>query len=252
MPSAIDSSTPLQVAVLCLVALLIGVSKSGFGGGTGILVGPLLALLFPARDSVALMLPLLISCDIMSLYPYWRKWDNLNVKVIFPGAVVGIVLGYFALGRMSDELLKKAIGGLAVGFALLQVYRDWVLRSETSLVPRWWHGSLVGAGTGFVSTLSHVGGAITTMYLIPQRLDNERFVGTTTALYFLVNVFKIPAYISLEMLTWDVLLKDLPLFPVVLVGTAIGVYLNRRVPSTWFTRVVLVVVLVTGIKLLLD
>jgi len=236
--------------ILIVVALLIGVSKAGFGGGTGILVGPLLALLFPAKEAVGLMLPLLFACDVASLWPYWRKWDTRNVLVILPGAVVGIAVGTFALGSVSDAFLAKAIGGLAIAFALLQIYRDWIARTDHVLVPDIWFGSLVGLGTGFVSTISHVGGILTTMYLIPQRLDSERFVGTTTALYFLVNACKVPAYLYLGAIDADVFLRDLPLFPVVFAGTALGVYLNRRVPGRWFARVVLVFVLLTGVYLL--
>jgi uncharacterized membrane protein YfcA len=242
----------MDIAILSLAALLIGVSKAGFGGGTGIIVGPVLALLFPAKEAVALMLPLLLACDIFALYPYWRKWDVPNVRVLLPGALIGILAAFPLLGHMSDEVLKKAIGGLAVGFALLQMYRDWIIRSDARLRPRLWHGSLFGFATGFVSTLSHVGGTLTTMYLIPQKLGSERFVGTTTALYFLVNAAKVPAFIHLDLFSRDILLLDLKLLPVVFVGTALGVYLNRHVPAAWFTRVVLVIVLVTGIKLLLD
>lgn len=241
----------MEVFILIVVGLLIGVSKAGFGGGTGIVVGPLLALLFPAKESVALMLPLLIACDVMALYPYWRKWDAFNVSIIYPGAVLGILLAYPALG-MSDLALRRSIGGLAIGFALLQVWRDWIVKTDAVLAPGWWGGTLVGVGTGFVSTLSHVGGTLTTMYLIPQRLDNERFVGTTTALYLLINIAKTPVFIHQDMLTWDVFQRALPLLPVVLVGTMLGVWLNRTVPGAWFSRVILVVVFVTGLQLLLS
>lgn len=246
-----DPAYVKEFAILSAVALLIGVSKAGFGGGTGILVGPLLVLVFPsAKESVGLMLPMLAFCDVAALYPYWRKWDNRNVLVLMPGALVGVALGALALNDMSDYLLKKIIGGVAIAFALLQVYRDWIVRSEKPLTPGWRLGSLVGLGTGFVSTLSHVGGTLTTMYLIPQRLDAERFVGTTTAVYLLVNLAKIPVFVYHGMLTIDMLVTDAPLIPILLLGIALGVYLNRRVPSAWFSRVVLVVVLVTGIQLL--
>lgn len=240
----------MEFAVLCLVALLIGVSKAGFGGGTGILVGPLLTLFFPAKDSIGMMLPMLFACDVISLFPYWRKWDTRNVLMLLPGAFVGVVLGSFALNHMDDYWLTKTIGGLAVGFALLQVYRDWIVKTATALTPRWWLAIPIGFGTGFVSTLSHVGGILTTMYLIPQKMDAERFVGTTTALYFLVNLIKIPPYIYLDVLKPEGFIRDLPLFPIVLIGTLLGVWLNRRVPGQWFARVVLVFVLLTGLKLL--
>jgi uncharacterized membrane protein YfcA len=244
--------SPIAELILAVAALLIGVSKAGFGGGTGVLVGPLLMLLYPAKESVALMLPLLFACDVASLFPYWGKWDRRNVIVLTPGAFAGIAVGTYALGAVSDALLAKLIGGIAIAFGVLQVYRSWVARSETPLTPNFWHGTLVGFATGFVSTLSHVGGVLTTMYLLTQRLDGERFVGTTTAVYFLVNLGKLPAYLKLGMLDAAVFWQDLPFFPVVFLGTALGVYLNRRVPGAWFARIVLVFVLITGVKLLLS
>lgn len=246
-----DRQTLLEYAALSFSALLIGVSKAGFGGGTGLLTGPLLALLFPAKESVGLMLPLLFVCDLASLYPYWRKWDTRNVIVIMPGAVLGIVLGTFALGSVSDALLAKTIGVMALCFALLQICRQRFLRSAAPFEPRFWHGFLTGLGTGFVSTLSHVGGVLTTMYLIPQQLDAERFVGTTTLIYFLVNLCKIPSYLILDMLNVDMIRRDVWLFPIVIFGTALGVYCNRRVPGAWFSRIILTIVFVTGITLLL-
>ena len=235
--------------VLGLAALFIGVSKAGFGGGTGILVAPLLAFMFPAKEAVALMLPLLFACDIASLYFFWRQWDQRNVAILMPGALAGIVVGTFTLDLVSDLLLKKAIGGLAVSFAVLQAARAWRTGSKP-LPASAWVGFLVGLGTGFVSTLSHVGGILTIMYLLSQRMDNMRFVGTTTAVYFLINLAKIPSYLYLHMLNAEVVLLDLPFFPAVFLGTALGVYLNRRVPGAWFARVVLGLVLLTGCILL--
>jgi uncharacterized membrane protein YfcA len=121
-----DPSSVLPLLALAIAALLIGVSKAGFGGGTGLLVGPLLALVYPAREGVALMLPLLLACDLAALYPYWRKWDRRNVAVLVPGAVAGIIVGSFALGALSDILLARIIGAVAVSFSLVQVGRSWV------------------------------------------------------------------------------------------------------------------------------
>jgi len=231
---------------------LIGVSKAGFGGGSGLVVGPLLALLYPAKESVGLMLPLLFVCDVAALYPYWGKWDNRNVLALTPGAVAGIVAGSFALDAVSDVLLGRLIGGIAIGFGLVQIYREWLVRTETLLAPSFWFGILVGFGTGFVSTLSHVGGVLTTMYLLAQRLDNERFVATTTAVYFLINLAKIPVYVDLGVLDAALFWRVSPFLPMAVLGTALGVYLNRRVSGAWFGRLILLLVLVTGLKLLLS
>lgn len=241
----------MQYLVLGLAALLIGVSKAGFGGGTGILVMPLLALLIDPRESLGLMLPLLLACDVMSLYFFWGQWEPRNLVVLSLGAGGGILLGSFALDAISTEALARAIGGIAIVFSLVQVGRGWLPASAEPWRPPVWLGLLVGFGTGFVSTLAHVGGVLTTMFLLAQRLDNRRFVGTTTAVYFLINLGKVIPYWYLGTLDADMLLWDAPLLPVVLAGTILGVMLNRRVPGEWFSRIVRVFVLMTGFQLLL-
>lgn len=243
--------TVIEIAVLTCAALLLGVSKAGFGGGIGILVGPLLALFFPALDSVAWMLPLLLFCDLISLVAYWNQWDLRVVLHLLVGATLGIALGGLALGAVSSQLLGRLIGAFAIGFTLLQVARACLVgQSEAPYRPRPWHGWLVGLATGLVSTLSHVGGLLTTLYLLPQRLDNQRFVATTTLLYFCINLLKVPVYLNLGLFSSEYLIRDLPYFPVVLVGTIAGVLLNRAVTPVWFERIMRVFILASGIVLL--
>jgi uncharacterized protein len=237
-----------QFAFGC-AALLIGISKAGFGGGIGILTGPLLALFFDAKIAVGRMLPLLVLCDIVALVPYWRQWDWGNVRNLLPGGILGIVLGAFALAAIDDQLLARLIGGLAVFFGVLHFTRAW-LKHDKPIEPRFWHGFLCGLATGFVSTLSHVGGLLTSMYLLMQGMDSRRFVATTTLFYFWINLLKVPVFYQVGMIQEETLTDDLPFVPVVIVGTLLGVVLNRRVPDVWFGRIVHASVLVIGIYLL--
>ncbi len=240
----------IKSSLLHLSALLIGLSKAGFGGGTGIVVGPILLLILPAKETIGLMLPLLFACDIVSLYFYWRKWDKPNLSVLAPGALIGIGGGYFLLDIVSDDHLKNTIGVAAVGFALFQVYRRQFGHSTSQFRPKVWHGTIAGFVTGFISTLAHIGGTVTTMYLLPQKLPNRTFVATTTAFYFLINLCKIPVYLRLDVLDLSVINRLFPLLPALLFGTGLGVYLNRRVSSSVFSMVILLIVVCTGFKLL--
>ena len=230
-------------------ALLIGISKAGFGGGIGILTGPLLTLFFGPRKAIGNMLPLLLLCDAIALYPYWRRWDSRNITHLLPGGVAGIALGAFALQAIDDEALAKLIGGLAVLFSILQFARAWYKRDKP-LAPHFWPGFLLGLATGFVSTLSHVGGLLTSMYLLMQRMDARRFVATTTLFYFWINLLKMPVFWQVGMIDENTLLEDLPYAPVVILGAVLGVGLNRHVSDVWFARIVYGSVLVIGVCLL--
>ena len=241
----------LQTTLLIFAALLIGISKAGFGGGPGMLVPPLLALFLPPRYAIGLLLPLLLATDIFALRFYWRRWDTRNVVPILAGAAVGIGIGYLFLDVLSEAQMRKAIGILAVVFAGIQLVRERLVSKEHTMRPFAPLGALVGVVCGVGSTLAHQGGVPITLYLLPQRPDSITFVATTTAIFFFVNAAKVVPYAAAGMLPKEALFTDLWLLPVVFIGTALGVRLNAVVPREWFLRVVLVFVLATGIKLLM-
>src|SRR5690606_3205911 len=54
--------------------ILLGLSKGGFAG-LGTAATPLIALYLPPFEAAALLLPILICQDIISLYAYRRDWD---------------------------------------------------------------------------------------------------------------------------------------------------------------------------------
>ena len=234
-----------------MAALLIGFMKAGFGGGVGMLATPLVVSVMPAKQAVGLMLPLLIATDIVALTHYWGKWSHRNVLTLLPGAFLGILLGGQLLGILPDLYLKKTIGGIACAFGLFGTYRNRFFQSGTTFKVRRSYGILAGLVTGIISTLAHIGGVITTMYLLPQGLSNRAFVGTATAVFFLINLIKLGPYIQLGLLTGSNLQQDLYLLPAVVIGALVGIWANQRISRALFSKVVLVLVLATGVRLLI-
>ncbi len=66
--------------VLVIAAMLIGFSKAGVSS-MGILVVTLFMILFPAKESVGILLPLLIVGDLFAV-TYYRKKCGLEVFVL--------------------------------------------------------------------------------------------------------------------------------------------------------------------------
>ena len=152
------------------------------------IVTPLWAIFMHADETVGLMLPLLLVGDIVTLVLYWRAWDSKNVGTIFSGALVGVGLGMFVMFVLRDEQLlrdgdrvfKIIIGALALFFGLAQLAKEWIVPHTETFRGRTWIGVAAGLGTGVISYLAHLGGLITTLYLLPQRLGNRVFVATST------------------------------------------------------------------------
>jgi len=241
-----------QALALVAGAILIGISKAGFGGGPGMLVPPLLALFIEdARIAVGLLLPLLLATDVFALRFYWGRWDKRNVVPILGGAVIGIVAGTVLLDELDPDQLRKAIGLLAIVLGGTQLLRNRLVPASKVMRPIPGLGVAAGIICGIGSTLAHQGGVPVTLYLLPQQLDAGTFVGTTTAIFFFVNGAKLAPYIARDMIPKEALFTDLCLLPVVYLGTLLGVRLNKVVPREWFLRVILWFVLAAGFKLLL-
>ena len=111
-----------------LAALCIGISKAGFGGVSMISVF-LLADIYGAKASVGIALPLLIVADL-TVYPLFRKFGSWRpVWKLLPPTLCGIFAGWWLLGRIDDQMARRAIGLVVLAMVLLQavkrVHPEW-------------------------------------------------------------------------------------------------------------------------------
>lgn len=237
-------------ALAALAVLFIGLSKAGFGGGLGMLTTPLCALAFPSKEAVGMILPLLCAGDLFSLYHYWRKWDAQNLKFLLPGSVVGIIVGVHFIGQFSPRQLNIAIGIIAVTFVLFTLFRETILRAEGAFAPNHRVGIPCGLLAGVTSSFAHGAGPVVSMFLVPQRLPKEIFVGTNVLVFFWINWIKVPFFVANGVITQGTLLKSLYFLPLVPLGVWLGVWLNRRFNEKWFIRVVLIALFLSGVQLI--
>lgn len=202
--------------------------------------------------AVGVMLPLLLVCDVfvLSLSYYRNSIDKSNIAVLLPSMLVGIALGLPVLGIMPDEVFKKAIGVLALIFAVAQAYKDFCLKVDEPVKPSKGLGVLLGIGAGFASAIAHVGGTLTTMYLLPQKLPNAVFVGTSTLLYFVSNASKVLPYWKMGLITKQGLWLGVSLLSSVAAGALLGIWLNKVLSPQTFSKLILLLVALTAVRLL--
>lgn len=264
---AVAMSSPMDWLSLCIAGFavaFIGVAKAGFGGGLGMLVTPLCVLAFGPKQAVGILLPLLCAGDAFSLWHYWRKWRVANIKYLLPGVVVGVVAGVQFIGRFSPRQFNIAIGILVLLFILFQILRERIFRAEGAFEPNHAAGIPCGIGMGITSTFAHGAGPVAAMFLVPQRMPKEIFVGTNVLVFTWVNWIKmpffcidrsmvnLPFFAPAPLITLETLLTSLKFFPLVPIGVWIGVWLNRRFPEKHFNKIILAVLLVTSLQLVFN
>jgi uncharacterized membrane protein YfcA len=236
-----------QLLIGGLAAFLVGFSKSGVSG-TAILAVPLMASIFPAKTSVGVLLITLIVGDVFAVTFYRRFAQWHYILRILPYAVLGIIVGYFLLDKISDDLLKKTIGGLIVTLVLLKYLLDRLNIAAVSY--RAYLAPFLGVAAGIATIMANAAGPLMSIYLLSMNIKKEEFIGTGAWYFFMLNVFKVPFLFSLGLITSATLAFDLKMVPWVVAGSLIGVVTVKKINQKWFELSILVLALAAGIKLL--
>jgi len=245
-----DVAPPWFYVAMAFAVVIIGVAKSGFGGGVGVLAVPLTANVLPTQVALGVMLPILIAADVLAVWHHRGRQSWRHLRRTFGGAAIGIALGtalvFWFKAQASDDIarqekllsltLKLAVGGLCLGLVLIQCYRMTGLRVPR--IPDNRPAGLVAGGlSGFVSMLTHGAGPIMSIYLLEHRLDKRLLVGTLVVFFFVVNTAKVPSYLALGWIDGQTFAFSALCFLLVPVGSLLGMWMHRRIPERPFTLI---------------
>jgi uncharacterized membrane protein YfcA len=243
---------PLLWVFAALGAFMVGVSKAGITG-LSILSIALFTQVFPSsKQASGLVLPLLIFGDLVAVTAYRKHTQWRYLWRLFPWTAVGVVIGYFTLGRISDHTTKTMIGGIIVSLALLSFWRKYMRPdAERATALHWSIGPLVGVIAGFVTLVANAAGPFMAIYLVAMRLPKMEYVGTAAVFFMLLNLFKVPFMVDLGLITAQSFSVNLLLAPAVLIGAIAGRWLLVRVNQDLFEKLVLILSAIGGILLFL-
>ena len=223
---------PLFLFVAFFAVLLVGLAKGGFSG-IGMAATPLLALAVPPLQALAILLPILMVQDVVSIWWYRRDWDGWNLKVMLPGAILGVGLAWAVGSVVPDNVVRLIIGVIGVTFVL----NSWFGKVPPPGRPSAASGVFWGAGAGFTSTIASAGMPPFSIHVLPQRMEKMRLVGTITMFFAAVNLMRVVPYFALGHLTRDNLMISLALLPLAIAANFLGFWLVLRISTELFYRI---------------
>ena len=237
--------------VLALCAFLVGVSKTGVPG-FGILVVPLMAWVLPTKSSVGVLLPMLIFADIFAAAYYRRHAQWAHIFRLLPWAMAGIVIGYFAMDRISDNQLKPTIGVIVLAMLALRFWQESKKASGLAeqIPTHWAFAAVLGLLAGVTTMMANAAGPIMIIYLLSMGFDKTEFIGTGAWYFFIVNWLKVPFSAKLDLINAQSLKLDAVMFPFIVVGAIAGILLLKYIPQKAFKVIVQVLAATAAIKLL--
>lgn len=249
-PQTLMLTDPWFYAAAVPAVLLTGLSKGGFLGGIGGMAVPIMSLVISPVQAAAIMLPILIAMDWTGVWAYRRDWSAANLKILLPAAAVGVIIGWSLAKVINDAHVRVLVGSIGFLFAA-----NWWLGlrpRKAAPGPHAVKGGVLGAVSGFTSFVSHTGGPPFAVYMLPQRLPNATYVGTSVMFFTAVNLIKVPPYLLLGQFDAANLKTAAALSIPGMAAMAAGIWLTRRIPQEPFYRVVYGCLLLISAKLIWD
>jgi uncharacterized membrane protein YfcA len=244
--------TPSYFFIYLVVALSIGMAKAGLGG-LGLAVVPVMALIFGAKESTGIILPMLIAADIMAVIHYHRKAVWSSIFRILPWVAIGILAGLFTGNLVNAGQFRIIM--LTVVWAMLSLMVINDLRRGNMLdgmTANPAFAAFMGLTGGFATMIGNSAGPVFTLYFLAARLPKNEFVGTGAWLYLIMNTGKLP----LQILVWkniglSGLLLNLISLPFIAAGIFAGIWLVRLFPERGYRIFIIVTTIATSFLLLI-
>jgi len=180
------------------------------------------------------------------------KADTANLRIILPGAMLGVALGWLTFSHVDARWIKLLIGIEAIAFALDRFRAARSAAIAVPSAPTFLPGILWSGVAGFTSFISHAGGPPIMQYLMPQNMDKMRLVGTTVIFFTAVNFAKLGPYAQLGLVDLSNLAVSLLLAPAIPIGYFAGYRLLQAVDMRGFNLVTAWTLLAAGTKLVFD
>ncbi|MEQ8295050.1 MAG: sulfite exporter TauE/SafE family protein [Nitratireductor sp.] len=249
MPSLITDPSFYLVAIPAVV--LVGLAKGGLGGAMGFLGVPLMALVISPVQAAAILLPILVLMDVVSLWSWRGYYDRRTLAIMLPGALLGIGIGWLTATLVTGDMVRLVLGVVTLLFVARWLYSmvAGTGQASTHNPPA---GVFWGAVSGFTSFVAHAGGPPYQVYTLPLRYDPKLYTGTSVIYFSVVNAVKLVPYFALGQFDAVNLGTSLALLPFAPLATLAGAYVVKRMRAEVFYPLAYATVFVVALKLLWD
>jgi uncharacterized membrane protein YfcA len=239
---------PWQIAVLIFCGITIGMSKTGFSGITTVMI-PFMALIFGAKESTGVILPMLCFADLLAVIVYRRSASWKHIFILVPWALVGFAVALVVDRFIPPRGFKTLIGACILAGLVVMIWNE--RRGKNAVIPTaWWFSAAFGILGGFTTMIGNAAGPIMSVFLLSMRLPKTVFVGTGAWFYLIVNYLKLPIqHFAWHNISRDSLILNIMMIPLILAGALIGVVLVKKISEAHFRIMILILAAVSAVLL---
>lgn len=242
-----DLAPNAAFAIVLLVIAFASAVKGALGFGFPLIAVPISANFIGVRTTVVLIaVSVVFSNFFVLLRGGGRLEDARRFGGLLASVIVGTVIGALLLDRLDPATLALIVGITTLLFATLGLLN---IAPEISARAQAYTGPTVGLASGVMGGTTGIFAPLIAAYMHSLRLGKRTFVFWLTVAFFVGGVTQTLSYYRLGLYTTTMLWYAVATFIPVIAGTQVGFWVQDRLPTETFRRLVLLLVLASGLNL---
>lgn len=236
----------LPIAVL-LASVFAGALVSSFAGfAFSPVAGVALLYFFPHSTVIPLLMLCSVLVQLVTLIFLRGSLDLKNLGPMFLGGACGVSLAIFLFEGVDGSTFEVGFGLFLAIYSAVMLWRPSNLLKGALSAP---HQGAVGFVGGVVGGFTAMPGAVPVIYCDLRGVSKEVQRATVQPFILVMQVLALSLFLAHGDIGGEVVTHLVFALPALAAGIVIGLMMFGRVPDAQFRRVVLILLLVTGVAM---
>ena len=242
--------TDLTSYMLLGTAVFAGAFVSGMAGfAFSAVAGAILFHVFQPSEAVPLMMACSVGVQASTLLTLRQHMRWRESLFLIAGGLLAMPIAVFLLQSADTRSLQMAFGGLITAYAAYSLFRPAL--SHLPTMDHQGRNMLIGFGGGLIGGLTAMPGALPTIWCDMHGMPKDQQRGLVQPFIAAMQVSALVLLLTRHELPSNILIDLAVSLPPLAAGTMLGVLMFRRINEALFRRMVLIMLLVSGLSLVL-
>jgi uncharacterized membrane protein YfcA len=231
-------------------AVFAGAFVSGMAGfAFSAVAGAILLHVFQPSEAVPLMMACSVGVQTSTLLTLRHQMRWRESLFLIAGGLLALPIAVFLLQSADTRSLQIAFGGLITAYAAYSLFRPGL--SHLPTIDHQGRNLLIGFGGGLIGGLTAMPGALPTIWCDMHGMPKDQQRGLVQPFIAAMQVSALMLMLSRHELPTNILIDLAVSLPPLAAGTMLGILMFRRINEAAFRRIILIMLLISGLSLVL-